>query len=126
MKIPDDISLSLLGAETTFADVDYMVEADVFFCNPQNDYTVIIYRITIKRKLSFYRLNNLKFNWTMSGVSSERALFLRNPGALLRIPAGILRAGEVHQIQASLLRVTDSTVILYVSYLIYCNYNIID
>lgn len=40
IQIPDDTSLVLLGAETTYADVDYMVEADVFFCDPQNDYLV--------------------------------------------------------------------------------------
>lgn len=53
----------------------------------------------------------------MSGgqVPAERSSFLRKPGALMRIPAGTFRAGEVHQIQASLLRANDSMVILYVS-----------
>lgn len=40
-QIPDDISLVMLGAETTYADVDYFVEADVFFCDPQNNYLVL-------------------------------------------------------------------------------------
>lgn len=82
MKIPDDISLSLLGAETTFADVDYIIEASVFFCSPQNDY-LVWYRIELIWKLKFekqYIINqSLNGQWAEAKCLQSVHRFCENP-----------------------------------------------
>ncbi|XP_052863871.1 uncharacterized protein LOC128270504 [Anopheles cruzii] len=74
-----DVSLLLLGAEMTYADVDYSVTAKLIFCRPRNDYS---------------------FRWSVSGLDEEFVPVAMERSNLLRIPAGSLTPGQIYEIQA--------------------------
>lgn len=82
----------LLGAPNTYADLEYVVEANADFCQPTYDYLI---------------------GWKVADLPDQR--YTRIQGNVLRIPAGTLRAGHTYTVDAQLLRSNDSHVIVFVS-----------
>uniref|UniRef100_A0A182KE87 GPS domain-containing protein n=1 Tax=Anopheles christyi TaxID=43041 RepID=A0A182KE87_9DIPT len=77
----NDVSLLLLGAEKTYADVDYLVTAQLIFCHRRTDY--------------FYR-------WTVLGMNeSETVAVAMERSKLLTVPAGSFTPGQVYDIEVS-------------------------
>ncbi|XP_052891095.1 uncharacterized protein LOC128299236 [Anopheles moucheti] len=77
----DDVSLLMLGAEKTYADVEYSVTAQLIFCRRRSDY--------------YFRWNIGSMNESeLSAVGMERS-------KTLRVPAGSFLPGQKHDIQVS-------------------------
>ncbi|XP_053668770.1 uncharacterized protein LOC128719172 [Anopheles marshallii] len=77
----DDVSLLMLGAEKTYADVEYIVTAQLIFCRRRTDY--------------YFRWNIASMNESeLSAVAMERS-------KTLRVPAGSFLPGQQYEIQVS-------------------------
>lgn len=92
LQIPDDVSLMLLGAPSTYADREYVVEAHADFCQPRNDYRI---------------------HWAVAPLADQR--YTRIPGRVLRLPPGTLQPGQTYTVDTQLQRENDSEVIILVS-----------
>lgn len=107
----------MLGAENTYTDVEYMVEAFVSFCEQRFDYLVSFTSYTLFCLGFGFKITNFifQYKWEISGFTIDQANWVRIPGHILRIPAGQLRGGGLHKISVSLLQSNDSSIIIYVS-----------
>ncbi|XP_035891393.1 uncharacterized protein LOC118502824 [Anopheles stephensi] len=79
----DDVSLLLLGAEKTYADVEYLVTAQLIFCRRRTDY--------------YYR-------WTVGPLvndSGELVAVALERSKLLRVPAGSFLPGHLYDLEVS-------------------------
>lgn len=95
IQIPDDVSFLLLGAPNTYADREYLVEAQPMFCSPNNAYLI---------------------RWSVQPeLPPDAPSFARVPGVVMRIPGGQLLTGSTYTIEATLLRANDSQAIVVVS-----------
>ncbi|XP_050079238.1 uncharacterized protein LOC126566687 [Anopheles maculipalpis] len=78
----DDVSLLMLGAEKTYADVEYIVTAQLIFCRRRTDYY---------------------FRWTVGPLSDGGELVVvdMERSKMLQIPAGSLLPGRSYDIEVS-------------------------
>uniref|UniRef100_A0A182PAK7 GPS domain-containing protein n=1 Tax=Anopheles epiroticus TaxID=199890 RepID=A0A182PAK7_9DIPT len=77
----NDVSLLMLGAEKTYADVDYLVTAQLIFCHPRTDY--------------YYR-------WTVGGMNdSEPIAVAMERSKMLTVPAGSLLPEKLYHIEVT-------------------------
>lgn len=78
----DGVSLLLFGSDFFYDDDELLVVAEVQFCDPITDY---------------------KYRWDVSGLSSDEGEYFNVTGSSLKIPVGILRAGDVYEIIVAIL-----------------------
>ncbi|XP_049548088.1 uncharacterized protein LOC125959311 [Anopheles darlingi] len=73
-----ELSLLLLGAEVTYADVEYSVVARILFCHQRNDYS---------------------FRWFVEGLDEEFIPVAMERSNMLRIPQGSFTPNRVYTIR---------------------------
>ncbi|XP_049278823.1 uncharacterized protein LOC125761598 [Anopheles funestus] len=84
----DDVSLLLLGAEKSYADVEYLVTAQLIFCRRRTDYY---------------------FRWTIGAMSdSELSAVTMERSKMLRVPAGSFLPGQQYEIEVSVFSTTSA------------------
>uniref|UniRef100_A0A182MV52 GPS domain-containing protein n=1 Tax=Anopheles culicifacies TaxID=139723 RepID=A0A182MV52_9DIPT len=78
----DDVSLLMLGAEKSYADVEYIVTAQLIFCRRRTDYY---------------------FRWTVGAMNETvlSAAVVLERSKTLRVPAGSFSPGQQYEIQVS-------------------------
>uniref|UniRef100_A0A182VY27 GPS domain-containing protein n=1 Tax=Anopheles minimus TaxID=112268 RepID=A0A182VY27_9DIPT len=78
----DDVSLLMLGAEKSYADVEYIVTAQLIFCRRRTDYY---------------------FRWTIGGMNEtdQIAAVAMERSKMLRVPARFFTPGKQYEIQVS-------------------------
>jgi hypothetical protein len=115
----DGVSLILLGAEITYADIEYLVEAQLTLCNPTNDYHVRVSSIRIVGVAIKLSVLSFQFMWEMVDLPVHYENITKITGKIFRIPPNALNGGKDYDILVKLVKTSDSFMITQVKIPVY-------